>query len=198
MEAYNQRLDKYSAIEIWKNITWYEWLYQVSNLWNVKSLRYNKILKTRLDKKRWNYVLCVLFDKKWVRKYKRLHRLVWLEFLENLNNYKEINHKDWNKLNNNVENLEWCNRSQNQLHNINILWNKTLFQTNNPNKWKTWIKNHLSKKVSQFDLKWFFIKTWDSISDIERELWLFHWNIYKCCTWKINHSGWFIWKYFNT
>jgi hypothetical protein len=45
-----------------------------------------------------------------------IHRLVALYFLDNPNDYNEVNHIDGNKGNNHVENLEWCNRSQNNLH----------------------------------------------------------------------------------
>lgn len=45
-----------------------------------------------------------------------VHRLVAICFLKNENNYKEINHIDGDKTNNNVTNLEWCNRSQNNKH----------------------------------------------------------------------------------
>lgn len=45
-----------------------------------------------------------------------IHRLVALCFLENPNNYNEVNHKDGNKCNNNVANLEWCDRNKNNKH----------------------------------------------------------------------------------
>ena len=45
-----------------------------------------------------------------------VHRLVALCFLDNPNGYNEVNHKDGDKANNNVSNLEWCNRSQNNKH----------------------------------------------------------------------------------
>ncbi len=45
-----------------------------------------------------------------------IHRLIGETFIPNLNNYPNINHKDGNKLNNNVKNLEWCNASYNNQH----------------------------------------------------------------------------------
>lgn len=45
-----------------------------------------------------------------------IHRLVAICYLENPNKYNEVNHKDGDKHNNCVENLEWCNRSQNNKH----------------------------------------------------------------------------------
>lgn len=45
-----------------------------------------------------------------------VHRLVALAFIPNLNNYKEVNHRDGNKSNNHVDNLEWCDRSMNNKH----------------------------------------------------------------------------------
>lgn len=53
--------------------------------------------------------------------YHSLHRLVAIAFISNPNNYKYVNHKDGNKLNNNVKNLEWVTSSENSLHRSRIL-----------------------------------------------------------------------------
>ena len=52
---------------------------------------------------------------------KRIHRLVALAFIDNPNNYTEINHIDGNKTNNCVSNLEWCSRKTNMQHAANVL-----------------------------------------------------------------------------
>ena len=52
----------------------------------------------------------------------QIHRLVAENFIPNQNNLQQVNHKDGNKLNNCVDNLEWCNNSYNQIH----AWNNNL------------------------------------------------------------------------
>lgn len=108
--------------EVWKPITGYESLYEVSSLGRVKGLpRYHKtrftgfmkkerILKPRLDS--YGYQMVMLCKDKVQRNF-LVHRLVAIEFIENPLNYECINHKDENKLNNNVDNLEWCDRLYN-------------------------------------------------------------------------------------
>lgn len=104
--------------EIWKDIKGYEGIYQVSNLGNVKSLNFHrekkeKLLKPKLTKD--GYFETTLF-KEGKCKFIRTHRLVAMAFIENPLNKKEINHKDGNKLNNNISNLEWVTSSENQKH----------------------------------------------------------------------------------
>lgn len=102
-------------IEIWKDIPGYEGKYQVSNTGEVKSLNYNGTGKAKLLKQldnRYGYLRVTLF-KNGKRKWFRVHRLVAMTFLPNPNNYREVNHKDENKYNNNVDNLEWCNAKYN-------------------------------------------------------------------------------------
>ena len=106
--------------EMWKDIINYEGLYQVSNLGNVKSLN-NKtnhkkpiILKQTIDRENGYLTVSLSKDKK--KKTYRVHRLVANAFIENVNNYPIVNHKDGNKCNNNSSNLEWCTYQQNIIH----------------------------------------------------------------------------------
>lgn len=110
--------------EIWKEIPGYEGLYEVSSYGRVKSLpRLKKtksscVTKTRILAPRAvgegrEYLAVILFNSKHERKQWRIHRLVAIAFIQNPNGYSEINHKDENKGNNRVENLEWCSRSYN-------------------------------------------------------------------------------------
>lgn len=94
-------------MEIWKDIIWYEWLYQISNLGNVKSLKFwkEKILNKRTDKK-WNYYGVILYNK--IRKKQiKIHRLVAQAFLWlDINNSKIcVCHKNDIRLDNRLENL---------------------------------------------------------------------------------------------
>lgn len=176
--------------EIWKDISWYEWLYQVSNLGNVKSLNYlwhwnNKLLKPYLNK----YYYVTIW-KKYDYKHIFIHRLVALAFIENLENKKEVNHINWIKTDNRIENLEWVTRSENQKHRFDILWHKWTW------KWKKYWLHFWSKKINQYNLQWNFIKSWDSLSRIKNELWIDSWSICKCCKWKNKTAWWYIWKYF--
>lgn len=105
-----QIINKDQMKEILKDIEGYEGLYQISNLGNVKSLISNKILKPKKDKD--GYLMVNLYKQGKVKTYK-IHRLVTQAFIENPNNYLEVNHRDEDKTNNYVTNLEWCTREYN-------------------------------------------------------------------------------------
>lgn len=62
------------------------------------------------------YYQCNLKDSNGKKYYKRVHRLVANTFIPNPNNLPQVNHKDGNKLNNNINNLEWCTNSDNTQH----------------------------------------------------------------------------------
>lgn len=116
-------------MEIWKDIKDYEGLYQVSNLGRVKSLprlitQWNrfknitypvpeKILSPRMI----NDYYSVTLSKEGKTKSIRIHRLVAETFIPNPDNLPEVNHKDENKVNNSVSNLEWCDRQYNNTYN---------------------------------------------------------------------------------
>lgn len=112
-------------MEIWKDVKGYEGLYQVSNLGRVKSLERQKSNGkglVKIDEKvltqditNWGYYRVALY-KKGTRKYYKVHRLVAIAFLPNPENKEQVNHIDGDKLNNNVDNLEWNTRIENIHH----------------------------------------------------------------------------------
>lgn len=85
-------------------------MYQVSNLGRIKNLKSNKILKCNCSKYSYQYVQ-LHNDNGW--KQFSVHRLVAETFIENPNNFPIVNHKDSDKHNNFVDNLEWCTHSYN-------------------------------------------------------------------------------------
>ena len=123
--------------EIWKDIQGYEGIYQISNYGRIKSLyrkeiRYKNfnnnnpnpffitrkecILKQQI--KRGYYV--VNLNKNSIKTYPTVHRLVMLNFNPNDNSdIMQINHIDGNKLNNHIDNLEWCTAKENTIHAYN-------------------------------------------------------------------------------
>lgn len=110
-------------VEIWKDIEGFENKYQISNLGNVKTLdRYDslgrfhksKLLKISIEKDGYEYI--TLLGNKGATKSFFIHRLVVHAFMTNLNDLPQINHKDGNKTNNKVDNLEWLTAKQNVRH----------------------------------------------------------------------------------
>lgn len=110
-------------VEIWKDVKDYEGKYQVSNLGRVKSLIYKNNANNRIYKR--EKILKLFHDrngylrvdlKMGKRKNAQVHRLVAIAFIDNTYNKPQVNHKDKNKENNKVENLEWVTNGENQLH----------------------------------------------------------------------------------
>lgn len=105
--------------EIWKDILEYEGLYQVSNLGRVKRLerigRRGKIIKERILKfgKSSKGYCIVSLCKEANKKTCPVHRLVAKTFINNEQGKPQVNHKDENKTNNNVTNLEWVTAKEN-------------------------------------------------------------------------------------
>ena len=98
-----------NTLEIWRPVIGYEGLYEVSSYGRVRSLKKNKVIKFFL---KGGYPYCGLFsDGK--QKNHQIHRLVAQAFIPNPDNLPQVNHKDEDKTNNIVDNLEWCDRKYN-------------------------------------------------------------------------------------
>lgn len=167
--------------EYWKLIKDYE-NYMVSSFGRVKSINYNhsgkeRILKLRTD--RHGYLRVNLWKNNKQKNF-LVHRLIAEAFLPNPNNYPCVNHRDENKQNNNVDNLEWCNSK----YNCN-------FGTRNERMAKK-----LSKPILQYTINGLFIREWKSAREAGRNGFN-QGHITQCCRGeRKTHKG-CIWIYKN-
>lgn len=159
--------------EIWKEIENYEELYWVSNIGRVKSKR--KILKPTKGE-----YLKVGLSKNGIQTTKYIHRLVAETFISNPNNLKQINHKDENKYNNKVDNLEWCT----QQYNMNYGCRNEKVS-----------KNQSKYKIIQMDKNNNIIKIWDNIWELTHNTNFKKDNISCCCRGKYKTAYGYKWEY---
>lgn len=161
----------------------FEDLYEISNMGNVKCLPRKKgfgkgwYTKPKIRKyylTNAGYAMVQLIKDK--TKHRRtLHRLVAFHFIPNPKNKPQVNHKDKNKLNNKVENLEWATRSENMLH-AGVISKKRV-------------------KIVQKTLAGVKIKTWPSITAAVVATGLARGSITGCLSGKYKRGGGFIWEY---
>ena len=167
--------------EIWKDIKGYEGLYQVSSRGRIKSLCFNHTDYSKIMKKGSNTSYDkIILTHNYKQKTFLIHRLVAETFIPNPFGFKCVNHKDGNKMNNNVENLEWCTYS----HNLRHAYTKNL-------------RKARTKKVEQYDLKGNLIKIWDSLKEASLFVEGNSTGIHQCCSMKHpkkTYKG-YVWKY---
>lgn len=162
--------------EIWKDIEWYNWIYHISSKWMVHSIKSWNYLRWSNS----NWYISIKLEKEWKFKNFGIHRLVAIAFITNPENKPQVNHIDWNKQNNSVDNLEWCTVSENQVHSRQILNN-------------VWWRE--KKIIIQHSKDWEFIREWDSMVDVTKKIWIYFQNISSCCRWKAKSAGWYVWRF---
>lgn len=184
--------------EEWQDIDGFEGLYQVSNLGRIKSCdrivekRYKngiivkcpikeKILNQHMNNKGYS-IICLYKNGK--SYHKLTHRLVAENFIPNPNEYLEVNHKDENKHNNIVDNLEWCNRR----------YNNNYGKQSKEGRRKS--SNCRMKKVCQWDLNGNLINIFDGIRIAEEKTSIDNRNICKSCKNNTKTAGGYKWTYY--
>lgn len=163
--------------ELWLPVKGYESYYEVSNYGNVRSLArsskhwrsgyqrmvYGKLLIKQVAKRGGYHTVHLKISGK--RKNCKVHRLVAEAWLSNTYNKPFINHKDGNKINNSIKNLEWCTHQENVNHAVANGLRPKIVRTK---KWKS---------VLAYNKNGDFIKEYTSIRDAARELNVFGQNI---------------------
>ena len=180
--------------EIWKDIEGYEGLYQVSNLGRVRSLgrtiqrrtRWGTMAPYRVEGRMlkilsasYNACYVHLFDMNGKSTNHTVHRLVAKAFIPNPNNLSDVNHKDENRTNNNVENLEWMSH----VDNCN-------YGTRNER-----LSEKLGKPVEQLTLDGHHFAFYQSASDASRQTGIGRKNINECLYLRSKSAGGYRWKY---
>lgn len=170
--------------EVWKDVPEFIGIYQVSNFGRVKSLdrinaqgnfSYGKILKQKIGKQGYPYVILKYGPK---QRTVKVHRLVAKAFIENPDNFPMINHKDENKTNNSVLNLEWCDAKYNVNYGSGI--ERAATKTRQP--------------VAQIDINGEIVATYPGFNIAQQKTGVSESKISMCCSGKRKKAGGFQWK----
>ena len=156
-----------------KDIKGYEGLYGITTEGDVYSYKSKRFLKPGDIGD--GYLQVILYKDR-ERKFYLIHRLVAEAYIPNPENLPQVNHKDENKANNCLQNLEWCDAS----YNIN-------YGTHNEK-----VSNSRKKPILQYDLDGNFIREWKCAADVGKEVQA---NIVNCLKGRCKTAYGFIWKY---
>lgn len=185
-----------NRIEEWRTIPDYP-TYEISNLGNVRSkdriVIRNGIpsrvkgqpLKQRVER---GYLSVTLYSGSRDRHMKTgVHRLVAKTFIPNPNNYPCVNHKDENKFNNHVDNLEWCT------YKYNSNYGTAIERRVKHQDWESIAKKH-SIPVRQIDKQGNLVNIWPSMIECERKTGFKSVSISRCCSGYLKTYKGYIWK----
>lgn len=142
MKNLRKDINKNDSEEVWKPIRGYESEYAISNFGRIKSLSFRNNQTTIQREKilnptdNGNGYLIFSLKKNGKRKNVYIHRLVAEAFIPKVKGKEHVNHKDYNRKNNSVFNLEWCNAKDNTRYSIpNMRKPKKTIRTNTGEKY---------------------------------------------------------------
>lgn len=157
-------------VEEWKDISDYEGLYKISNLGNVLSVKRNK----QLAKSDSNGYDTVNLSKNGKTTKCKVHRLVAINFIENIDNKPIVNHIDENKKNNRVSNLEWVTARENNIYGTRL--------------------NKVRKPIKAIDIATGEFNIYESQTKCARMLNLNHSNINACLHRNVRQIGGYVFE----
>ena len=172
--------------EIWKHIKGYEDLYLISNYGKMYIIKKKRLMKETLDKQ--GYVKVTLY-KEGTKKYTHIHKLVAEAFIPNPNNKPLVLHKIpiSNGGSNRVDNLYWGTYSENAIDKIR-----------DGNFYSPLHKRIIKyRPVNQYDKEHNFIKQWDNVHQIARELEIDRRSIYRNLSGERKTYAGYIFEYAN-
>ena len=171
------------AIETWKDVKDFENIYQISNKGNIRALNYNNkkgcVQNLKVDVSKQNGYCYIRLCNGNTNKHFRVHRLVAEAFIPNPDNLPQVNHKDENKQNNCVDNLEWCSQQYNMNYGTRI---------------KRGSQNR-KKGLLQLDLHNNILQKWTSGLDAQEALGIQRSHISQCCNNKRKTAGGYKWRW---
>lgn len=170
---------------MWEDVIGFEGLYKVNENGQVMSCKTGRIKATKKNNR--DYTQIHLY-KDGHDHMKLVHRVVADAFIPNPNQYKQINHKDEDKNNNHVSNLEWCTNLYNRHYG-------TGYQRSVEKHDYQKIADSIRRTVVQMAADWSEIKTWHGVMTAARATGVGEANIRRCCYGKSHTAGGYRWKY---
>ena len=174
---------------IWKNLKGFEDKYKISSKGEIINKKDNKKINTRISKDGYIRVTLYYKNKSYI---KSIHRLVAETFIEKKTTTSnlEVNHIDGNKLNNNINNLEWITHKENIEH----AWKKNLFESVRKASKRYGKDNPNAKRVYQIKDKK-VVEVFDTIKEAAIKTKTNKTSIGKCCNKKRNKANGFEWSF---
>lgn len=160
--------------EKWRDVLGFEELYQVSSFGNVRTIKKGEAEMSQQENR--NGYMTVHLRDKGVERRAMVHRLVAEAFIPNPDGLRDVNHKNGDKSDNRVENLEWVSHSDNMTHSFRELGQNV-------------------RHIVQLDLDNNFIERWNSIVEASEATGICRTDIGECCRGNRKHTKGYKWKY---